>query len=74
MPVSRVANKGVWVGIVPSVTGRRFCRARLPASARVKAMIPNRATNMQNPSERLSQGWSAERPANAEPLLLAAEV
>src|SRR5450759_2572429 len=64
----------LWVGMVPAVTGLRFCCATLPATPSMATIGTNRPRNMQTASAMLRNGWSAESPAKAEPLLFDADV
>ena len=61
MPTSKPVKSGVWVGMVPVVSGRRRCAAREPASPRTRIMGTNRPTAMQNARVRLNHGLSAVR-------------
>ena len=63
----------MWVGMVPSVAGRRGWAASDPASASTSTMGTRRPSHMHAASVRLNQGVSAASPAKAEPLLFEAE-
>ncbi len=72
--MSRPAKSGVPVGNVPADTGTACLRPSEPAMASTGTIRKKRPTSMQRPSVVLNQLVLAVRPANAEPLLLAAEV
>ena len=73
-PTNKAANSGVVTGKVPSDGGTRALAPRLPASASIGTMTRNRPISIATPIVALYQPVLAERPANAEPLLPAAEV
>ena len=61
-------------GSVPAVDGTTSCSASDPASASTSTIGTNRPSSIATPSAVLSHGVLAVSPANAEPLLFAAEV
>ena len=67
-------NCGRWVGRVPIDSGVCPCRASDPASARTSTIGRNLPNAIASPSAVLYQSVLTVIPANAEPLLLAAEV
>src|SRR3982751_4520864 len=71
---SKAANSGVVTGNVPAEGGTRFLRPRLPAIPSIGTITRKRPTNVANPIVKLYQCVFAFRPANADPLLPAAEV
>src|SRR5258708_5568719 len=73
-PATIPTNCGRWVGSVPSDCGVEPCRASEPGSASTKTIGRNRPKAIARPSAVLYQTVLPVSPANAEPLLLAAEV
>ena len=67
-------NCGRWVGSVPTDAGVLPCLASEPARASTKIIGRNRPNTIARPSAVLYQSVLTVIPANAEPLLLAAEV
>ena len=59
------------VFIVPAVSGTTSCLASEPARLSTSMIGRNRPMSMARPIIVSSHGVSADRPANAEPLLLA---
>src|SRR6516162_10233357 len=73
-PMSMPTKSGLYVGMVPTLSGTVCCLASDPARPRAKTMGAKRATSMTIPPTVLYQVVFVVRPANAEPLLLAIEV
>ena len=73
MPISSTTNSGPCVGSVPSVAASRFFAASEPAIASTGTITPKRPNHIASASMTLWNGVSADRPAKALPLLLAAE-
>ena len=73
-PTTMPTNSGRWVGRVPSEAGVGCWRASEPASASTKMIGRNRPSSMQSPSAVFHHCVFTVMPANAEPLLLLAEV
>src|SRR5215472_1055503 len=73
-PMSMPTKSGLYVGIVPTLSGTVCCLASDPARPRAKFIGANRATSMTTPPATLYQVVFVVRPANADPLLLAIEV
>ena len=59
---------------MPAVAGTLSCAASEPARASTSTIGTNRPSSIATPSAVLSHGVFAVRPANAEPLLFAADV
>src|SRR2546421_864331 len=72
-PITRPLNSGVCVGNVPAVTGTAFLRAIDPAMASTGMMRKKRPTSIASPIVVSYQCVAVVRPANAEPLLFAAD-
>src|ERR1039458_8849985 len=72
--ISSTVNSAVFTGKVPGEGGTLFLLARLPASASTGMIMRNRPPSMVKPSITLYHQVLALSPANAEPLLAAAEV
>src|SRR5690242_731382 len=70
----RHAKSGVVTGKVPAEGGTRFLRARRPAIASTGTTTKNRPTSVEKPIVTLYQRVFALNPANADPLLPAADV
>src|SRR5215472_9565127 len=73
-PMSMPTKSGLYVGMVPTLSGTVCCLASDPARPRAKIIGANLATSMTIPPAVLYQVVFVVRPANAEPLLLAIEV
>ena len=73
-PESMPTNSSRWVGSVPSDAGTGFCRASEPARPRTNTIGRKRPSSITTPSTLLYQAVFTEIPANALPLLFAAEV
>ena len=71
---SSAVNSGVSVRKVPAVTVYLRLRASEPASASAGMISKNRPIHMARPSVELYQRVLPASPANADPLLCAAEV
>src|SRR6185369_14071807 len=71
---NKPANSGVVTGKVPSDGGTVFLRTRLPAIANVGMIMKNLPMSIFTPRVELYQSVFAFRPANADPLLPAADV
>jgi hypothetical protein len=67
-------NSGLWVGSVPAEAGTCFCRANEPAMPSTKTIGANRPNSIANPSAVFHHVVFTVMPANAEPLLLPADV
>jgi hypothetical protein len=65
---------GELTGKVPGDGGTLFFSARFPANASMGTIIRNRPASIVKPRLMLYQGVLAFNPANADPLLPAAEV
>src|SRR5512143_3658256 len=73
-PASIPTNCGRCVGSVPADTGTGCWRASAPARPSTNTIGRNRPTSIASPSAVLYQVVFPVRPANADPLLFAAEV
>src|SRR5437868_13336422 len=73
-PITSTTKSGVCVGNVPADGGTGRLRTSTPASARVGMIRKNRPTNMVTASAVFIHAVFAVIPANAELLLLPAEV
>jgi hypothetical protein len=73
-PMTSTTNSGVLVGNVPADGGTCFLRTTEPARARVGIMRKNRPKSIVIANVVLSHDVLAFSPANAEPLLFAADV
>ncbi len=73
-PVSRPAKSGVFVGNVPEDVGTACLRTSEPATANAEIMSTYRPINIAIAPVVLNQSVLPDRPANAEPLLLAWDV
>ena len=73
-PTTRPANNGVCVGNVPADAGTVCLRAIEPAMPRTGMIRKKRPTSMARPSVVSYHCVAVVRPANAEPLLFAADV
>ena len=73
-PTTRPANSGVSVGNVPAVVGHlAACAASEPPIASAGMIRKKRPTSMARPMVIVYQSVPVAWPANAEPLLFAAE-
>src|SRR5580765_4282782 len=70
---SSTMNSGVCVGSVPADCCTCFFAASEPATASMPIASGKRAKNMQMPSSTFQNGVFADSPANALPLLFAAD-
>src|SRR5579863_10232431 len=69
-----VLKSGVVTGKVPADSGTVFFCARFPAIARIGITAKNLPKSIATPVAELYQSVLGLRPANADPLLPAAEV
>ena len=72
-PTTRPANSGESVGNVPAVTGTRCLRTSEPPMASAGMIRKKRPISIARPWVTVYQSVPVPWPANAEPLLLAAE-
>ena len=73
-PVSMPTNTSRWVGSLPSAAGVMRCLDNDPASPNTNTIGRNRPSNMVIPKAALYQVVLTDMPANALPLLFAADV
>src|SRR5436190_23904820 len=73
-PITSTTKSGVCVGKVPADGGTRRFRASAPASASVGMIRKNRPTSIATASAVFVHAVLAVKPANADPLLLPADV
>ena len=73
VPPTRTPNSGPLVGRVPAPAATRRCCASEPASASTARIGTNRPSSMQMPSVDWKKSLVTVMPANALPLLFAAE-